>query len=68
MSAPPPSAARAGATQLAAQAVRLLVIVGNGMLLARLLTPADFGRFAMVATLTLFVESFRGFGLAAALV
>jgi PST family polysaccharide transporter len=38
------------------------------MLLARLLTPADFGRFAMVATLTLFVESFRGFGLAAALV
>lgn len=61
-------AARAGATQLAAQAVRVVVSVATGMLLARLLTPTDFGVFAMVATLTGFVDTARGFGLGPALV
>ena len=61
-------AARAGATQLAAQAVRVVVSVATGMWLARLLTPTDFGVFAMVATLTGLVDTARGFGLGPALV
>ncbi len=61
-------AARAGATQLAAQAVRVVVSVATGMWLARLLTPTDFGVFAMVATLTGLVDTVRGFGLGPALV
>ncbi len=37
-------------------------MLGTGMLLARLLTPTDFGVYAMVATLTALVESVAGFG------
>jgi len=56
-------AARSGIVQLVSQAVRVLLLIGSGVILARLLTPADFGLMAMVATLVGFVESFRDFGL-----
>lgn len=53
---------RSGAVQASTQVVRLLLLVGSGMVLARLLTPWDFGVFAMVGLLIAFVESFRDFG------
>lgn len=53
---------RSGAIRVGAQAVQLLVFVGTGMVLARLLTPGDFGLFAMVLSLTGLVGSFRDFG------
>lgn len=53
---------RSGALRVGAQAVQLLLLVATGMVLARLLTPRDFGLFAMVLTLTGFVGSFRDFG------
>lgn len=61
-------ATRAGALQLAISGVRLVIMLASAMLLARLLTPADFGVYAMVATLTALVENLRGFGLGQALV
>ncbi len=64
----PGDAARAGAIQLAAQGLRLVVSVATGMTLARLLTPTDFGVYAMVATLLALVDTARGFGLGPALV
>ena len=56
-------AVRSGLLQLFSQAVRVVLLVGSGVVLARLLTPADFGLMAMVTTLVAFVESFRDFGL-----
>ncbi len=64
----PGDATRAGALQLSAAGVRLLIMIGTGMLLARLLTPTDFGLYAMVSTVTALVESVGGFGLNQALV
>ncbi|NJN16611.1 MAG: lipopolysaccharide biosynthesis protein [Oscillochloris sp.] len=57
-----------GVIRIIAQAVKLVLVIGTGMTLARLLTPADFGLFAMVGSLTAFVGSFRDFGLPAATV
>jgi O-antigen/teichoic acid export membrane protein len=56
-------ALRSGLLQLFSQVVRVALFIGSGVVLARLLTPADFGLMAMVTTLTVFVESFREFGL-----
>ncbi len=66
--ATPGDATRAGALQLTAAGIRVLIMLGTGMLLARLLTPTDFGLYAMVSTVTALVESVRGFGLNQALV
>jgi polysaccharide transporter, PST family len=54
---------RSGLVQLTTQVVRLALLVGSGMLMARLLTPFDFGLLAIVGLLIAFVESFRDFGL-----
>lgn len=50
------------------QIVRLLLQLGITALLARLLTPNDFGLLAMVVVFTNFVMIFRDFGLTAALI
>lgn len=64
----PGDATRAGVVQLVSSGARVLIMLGTGMLLARLLTPTDFGLYAMVSTVTALVESVRGFGLNQALV
>jgi len=54
---------RSGLLRLTSQAIRLAVLIGSGAVLARLLTPADFGLMAMVATLVALVETLRETGL-----
>lgn len=56
-------AARSGASKLVEQGVILVLSIGSTMVLARLLTPADFGVIAMVSTLTALVQSLKHFGL-----
>ncbi len=56
-------ALRSSGIQLSSQAVKLILGVGSVMILARLLTPEDYGLLAMAATLTAFIASFRDFGL-----
>jgi PST family polysaccharide transporter len=56
-------ALRASSIRLIAQAVKLVVLIGSTAVLARLLTPTDFGLFAMINTLLLFIATFRDFGL-----
>lgn len=58
---------RSGAVRLLAQGFQTIVAVGTGAALARLLTPADFGVYAMAFTLIGFVSWFRDFGLPLAL-
>jgi len=50
------------------QIIRLLLHLGIIAILARLLTPNDFGLLAMVIVFTNFVMIFRDFGLGAALI
>jgi len=54
---------RSGFARLGSQGGQVLLFVGSGVVLARLLTPGDFGIFAMVTSLTTFVAAFRDFGL-----
>ena len=54
---------RAGFLKIGAQIVQLALLAASGMLLARLLTPEDFGLYAMVLSLTALVDNFRDFGL-----
>jgi PST family polysaccharide transporter len=54
--------------QIGAQAVLLLLSLGSGLAMARLLAPSDFGLVAMASILTSFVATFRGFGFSMALV
>jgi O-antigen/teichoic acid export membrane protein len=60
--------ARGGVITVTAQAAKFALQTGSTMVLARLLTPADFGLFAMVAVFTRFIERFRDLGLSAATV
>lgn len=53
---------------LVAKAITFVITVANTMILARLLTPGDFGLFAMATTLTALVSLFRDFGLVPAIV
>lgn len=53
---------------LAAQGVKFVLQLGSTMILARLLTPADFGLVAMVTALTGFVAMFKDAGLSMATV
>jgi PST family polysaccharide transporter len=57
---------RGGAVTLASQGVKFVLQVGSTMVLARLLTPADFGLIAMVSAVTGFVALFRDLGLSMA--
>ena len=63
-----PRSARSALVTLAAQALVVTIGVSSTAVLARLLTPYDFGLIAIVATLTGFVGTFRDGGLAYAAV
>ncbi len=43
--------------------MQVVMLMGSGIVLARLLTPEDFGLFAMAISLTAFVREFWDFGL-----
>jgi O-antigen/teichoic acid export membrane protein len=59
---------RGGFVAVAAQGAKVLLQTGTLMLLARLLSPDDFGLTGMAATLTGFLSLFRDAGLSAATV
>ena len=59
---------RGGFVAIAAQGGKVLLQTGTLMLLARLLSPDDFGLTGMAATLTGFLGLFRDAGLGAATV
>lgn len=54
---------RSGFITFAAQPVKLALGIGTTAILARLLTPADFGLVAMVAPVFVFVDSLSNLGL-----
>ena len=57
---------RGGVVAVGAQGVKLVLQTGTVMLLARLLSPQDFGLAGMAGTLTGFLALFRDAGLASA--
>ena len=57
---------RGGAATLAAQGISFALRVGSTAVLARVLTPADFGLIAMVIAVIGFADLFRDFGLSIA--
>ncbi len=57
---------RGGAITISSQAAKFLLRLGSTAVLARLLTPADFGLIAMVTVITGFVEMFKDAGLSMA--
>jgi PST family polysaccharide transporter len=59
---------RGGAVTVSSQALKFILNTGSTAVLARLLTPADFGLIAMVAAFTGFVTLFRDLGLSTATV
>ncbi len=56
-------AVHSGFIKLWGQVIQLILAIGSGMLLARLLTPEDFGLFALASSLIALVHTFRDFGL-----
>ena len=58
--------ARGGLITLTSQALKFFLQTGSTMIMARLLTPADFGVVAMVASLLGFVNLIKDFGLSTA--
>jgi O-antigen/teichoic acid export membrane protein len=54
---------RSGLITFGAQPIKLAIGIGSTALLARLLTPADFGLLAMVSPLLLFADSLTNLGL-----
>lgn len=59
---------RGGAITLSAQAIKFILQIGSTMVLARLLTPEDFGLIAMVTAITGFAAMFKDAGLSMATV
>lgn len=59
---------RGGAVTVGGQAVGFLLRLGSTAILARLLTPADYGLIAMATAVTGFVEMFKDAGLSVATV
>jgi len=57
---------RGGAITITAQGLRFALQMGSTIVLARLLTPADFGLIAMVMALTNFAMMFKDLGLSMA--
>ncbi len=57
---------RGGSARICAQAANFLIRVGSLMVLARLLSPQDFGLIGMVTAFTGVLDLFRDFGLSAA--
>lgn len=62
------AAIRGSAVVVASQSVGLVVRVISSMILARLLTPADFGLFAMVVSVTSALLIFKDLGLCDAII
>jgi O-antigen/teichoic acid export membrane protein len=58
--------ARSGAVMIVAQGSKFVINMISAVVLARLLTPQDYGLIAMVAVFTNFTYLFRNLGLAAA--
>ncbi|MBT2517536.1 lipopolysaccharide biosynthesis protein [Streptomyces sp. ISL-90] len=61
-------AIRGAAVTSAGQGIRILIQLASVVILARLLSPADFGLFAMVMSIAGIAEVFRDFGLSQAAV
>lgn len=59
---------RGGAVMMAAQAAKFALQLGSTAVLARLLTPKDFGLIAMVVAITGFLAAFKDLGLSMATV
>ncbi|MFM9853412.1 MAG: lipopolysaccharide biosynthesis protein [Sphingomonadaceae bacterium] len=59
-------AVRGGTIAFGGQIARLIVQMAGTVILARLLTPADFGLIAMAATVTAFIGMFTDMGLSTA--
>ncbi len=59
---------RGGAVTMVAQGAKFFLQIGSTIVLARLLTPQDFGLIAMVAAVTGFVVMFKDMGLSMATV
>jgi len=59
---------RGGAVTMAAQGAKFFLRMGSTPILARLLTPEDYGLIAMVAVVTNFVMMFKDMGLSMATV
>ena len=59
-------AARGAAITIGGQATRIVLQVGGVVVLARLLSPTDYGLIAMVTAITGIGELFRDFGLSSA--
>lgn len=59
---------RGGAVTLTSQAIKFVLQMGSTMVLARLLSPNDFGLIAMVTAITGFVAMFKDAGLSMATV
>jgi PST family polysaccharide transporter len=57
---------RGGLITVSSQAAKFLLSLGSTMILARLLTPEDFGLFGMVAAVTGFILLFKNMGLSQA--
>jgi O-antigen/teichoic acid export membrane protein len=57
---------RGGAVTMTAQVTKFVLRTGSTMILARLLTPQDYGLIAMVIAITGFVELFKDMGLSLA--
>jgi O-antigen/teichoic acid export membrane protein len=59
-------ALRSGAVTLTAQGLSFLINIGSTMILARLLTPQDYGMISMVSAITGFAGIFSDLGLSTA--
>lgn len=59
---------RGGAITIASQIVKLFTQSGGTLLLARLLTPEDFGLIGMVTALLTLAEIFKEFGISSAII
>lgn len=57
---------RGGTVTLASQALSFVIQIGSTMILARLLTPQDYGMISMVAAITGFASVFSNLGLSTA--
>ena len=62
------SAMRGGAIAFSAHIGRLIIHISGAVIMARLLTPADFGLIAMAGAVTAFIGLFTDLGLSAATV
>jgi O-antigen/teichoic acid export membrane protein len=59
-------AARGGAVAITTQAIKFFITLGATSVMARLLTPKDYGLIGMVAFVTGFVSTYKDLGLSAA--